>query len=326
MKLIILILFFNLFVYKLFGQNPNENYFNNICNAELALCDSNWSSSLCFYKKAFNEKKLDSYSFDLHNAIVCASLTNKVKDAKKFAKMLILKGCDSAYFNKKCFEKLRTYKSWSRTIKSLPIKQPNKKNTNLATIIDSLYTKDQSRDENRKSYFSSNAKFLKKEIEFNSYPSEAVIGIKIENNRFIDKTSFMLYHYKSYHRSDDIDSLLFISVKKGDMHPVYFAWLPFKKAIYNYSIKENNALLVIGTELYEANPRTAHLVEINKKRKEIYLPEFDHFKKITKFYLKDRRFVYPVDGRIIIIESFADETSKERLLKEYKLVGTYNTN
>lgn len=322
------LLIFSLQIHVAFCQNSYTKYFSYVNKAELALCDSNWSVSLYNYKKAFDQKKMESYSFDIHNAIVCSILLNKMKDANKFAKILILKGCDTVYFNKNCFAKLRESKGWIKFIGNYSKQnyRHQKNNIHLAAIVDSLYVIDQEKKESRKSFFVSNAKLLKKEIELSHYPSESVIGIRSENNRFIDKAAFILFHYKSYYRNEiDIDSLLFSRVKKGEMHPSYFAWLPFKKANYYYSINENNALLIIGNELYEVNPNYKQLLEINKKRNDINLPDLDSFKKITKFYLKDRRFVYPVDGRIMIIESFTDENSKKSLLKEYKEIGKYQS-
>ncbi len=316
--LLIMISVYNILI----SQNTNA-YMEYVNEAELALSDSNWNKALSMYSKAISIKKNNSFSTDIHNALVCAVILNRYKSALAFSKMLVIKGCSLDYFDKDVFIEFKESKEWRRLLKKeLALKDLHNKSINIAikNIIDSMYLIDQDKSIiDKKNIFNENALRLKEIIELNGYPSENITGVHLEHNKFfIDKVSVMIYHLLSYARDDiSLMPLLYEKAKAGEIHPCYFAWLPFKEKKYQVSISGNNVLTIVDSSIYVYTPQIRQLKEYNKHRKEINLPDLETFKKITLFYYKDKRFIYPVDGRITKID-FANEGSKISYLKDYK--------
>ena len=300
-------------------------YYKYVTQAELSLCDSNWITALSFYHKAIDKRKYNSYSFDVHNALVCCVLLKKNKEALVFAEILVVKGCDKEYFAKECFYKFNETQEYSTLLQKMPslMKLRSKsKNFDIAATIDSLYSIDQDNNiANRNAVFLSNAIKLREIIKENGYPSENITGIYLEHQRFfVDRVSTMLFHLLSYNRDDiGLIPLLYDKTLKGQFHPAFFTWLPFKEKKYRYGLNGNNILTIVDNEIYICNPNISQLLEYNKRREEICLPDFNTFKKITTFYYKDKRFLHPIDGRINIID-FANEESKLTYLKGYKKI------
>ena len=68
--------------------------------------------------------------------------------SQKIIEILVVKGCDTSYFNKPCFVGIIKHQIWNNMLKKLPkliAFRKNNLNEELRKVIDSLYVIDQNK-------------------------------------------------------------------------------------------------------------------------------------------------------------------------------------
>ena len=78
-----------------------EKYYSLVNRAEISITESKFKDALHFYEEASKIKTL--FSYDAHNALLCAIETNNVKKAISYAKLLLQKGVPVPYFYQQKF-------------------------------------------------------------------------------------------------------------------------------------------------------------------------------------------------------------------------------
>jgi hypothetical protein len=97
-----------------------QNYNSLINQAEVAICDSNYSIAFEHYTKAFD---LLEYPFaqDIYNASICSIMIRDFQSTLQLSQRLVLKGCELEFFYKSSYKEFRKDKiKWSLFIKKYP--------------------------------------------------------------------------------------------------------------------------------------------------------------------------------------------------------------
>lgn len=287
---------------SLFAQKSNDqirHYYELVNKAELSITDKLYRESLDYYEEASKIKNL--FSYDAHNALMCAMETGLYKDAIRYAEILIKKGAPVSFFNQQKFRKLGGSEEWERFLSGANKIKPEI-NIPLRKKIDSLIILDQKYRGDNLKYGDSISivdSFIRLEI-YNilyqySYPSEDITGIWMHTDSTFYLSApldILLVHAMKYDATG-LTPVLLNAVHQGHMHPLKFVRLATHTLDqkYMYSCNGNNQVVYIQVEKEIFTCCCEKEEEINKNRKKIYLESTSELKKKIEFNYKfDKRF------------------------------------
>lgn len=276
--------------------------------AKEALIDENPQKAAIYYDSLYNNFNF-MYAYDCFTALKVAVKNNDSLKAKKFLLKSIemgvpVKMIDNNYFISKNL-KFNLWKNVSQNcIDSLRSIYENRIDYEMIAKIDSMAMLDQTATKkvNKSNLYNSkwrkqvtkNAKLLKEIVKSYGMPEEKLLGIEekynksgkiVENNEPNRGASYIfLIHYFS-NPVDDLyewKNLLLTEVKKGNLQPYQFGAIC--DFIAKYSIKGD----ITGKDgkfysVWHYDPKPVRINEVNKRREELGLPNFNYNLKYEKY-------------------------------------------
>ena len=270
-------------------------YHQHIRSAEQCLMAGDDDKGFDFYEKALD----DTSVFFLYDFLAPLQLLVRDHNDSVFSNFLMKMPLDQSDQNK-LFEWLEKHQAehWDESWKNLMNNTNYKVNQNdseLASLIDSIYQKDQ---EDRTKVYDKWPLFRIKAmrewdensherialfmqyIRTNGFPNDLVMGL---DARFMyhRKMLTVFYHYpQTYHKyKSDLNSWL----SAGQLHPRHYAWIVDfsfkhadkmsrqKKSFYQYG------MFVLAYSKFGANLDNEEIIQsVNQNRKKIQLPSIEH--------------------------------------------------
>lgn len=302
-----------------------RKYYSLVNQAELHITDRAYPEALTCYLKASKIKKL--FSYDAHNALLCAVETSRFATAIRYAEILIRKGVPLVFFHQRKFVRLTQSPEWQAfTAKGAGQITAN---TDLRKKIDDLIVLDQK-------YRGDNLKYADSlvivdsviRLELNQimaqygYPSEDLTGLWMHSDStfFLRNPLDILLLHAMKDNADDLVGPLLHSVEKGDMHPLKFVMLSAyisKPNNYNYSCNGNNQVVYmqVANEIFTCCCELEKQIDANRNK--IYLePVSDLKKKIEYGFRQDRRFKLNISYSTSYLSYAVDMEAKRKQLQK----------
>jgi len=295
-----------------------EQYHEFINEAELNICDNNYSKALENYYKAFSFIK-SPFPLDLYHVVLLNTYMNKNKDALKYSRNLVKLGVNLKFFNQKPLNKLKSDLSeWNKFIKDYNLLHKFYKdniNFKLKKQIVRLNISDQKNycniDINTGTIPLINIQDTVFEKCYNiikkfGYPNHDLIGINIKNDTdIIDSPEIVIFrHYfqESYRNLNELSSLLLKEVYKGKLKPIHFMiWDEFKYEPYPHYGSEILNKTNKGYYIKNLKLNEKEINRYNNNRKKIFMYSYnDELKKLI-FMQKFRKlkFKFPQYNTVI---------------------------
>jgi len=309
-------------------------YFDLVNKAELAICDSNYSTASKMYEKAFALPQSYSYSKDLQNYAVVSCLLNQLSKAKKCLSVLSARGCDSSWLYS--LAGVESFKEKLKAAKEFKGKLIRDNIVKIDTVkknyFDSLYKADQYYRGKPNAYVDFKdsiyerdrqlALELERYLGTNELPAEWETGNS--KNNFVLPSYWALIRHNMYNGQQTVNFSNYLrqALTGKRIHP-YIATALIENSIGNLNEFRNDIVSIYiydSAKVYLTAKRTGdpQLSEfpgveycisflaidtnkvraINSRRSEAGLEPLEDYKKKVAFSLKDRRFLFGFIGGI----------------------------
>lgn len=272
-------------------------YFSN--KAELLIAQERYQAAVMQYDSAFAywEKP---FAADYRNALQCAVIGDNMEKGYRYARALMLLGCDIDFFRKQArLKKFRASKAWRQLIDEYAeLRQAylERCNWQLRSKLEQLKGRDQYWRNQDPTYTIFPDSTYKEDKEImkdllsclkDGYPTEWEIGVFISRDTVLesDPISILLYHNyvsdETYKEGPDLTEQLLGCVKSGQLHPEVFASLHDRSG--GYRVMEgygyDSFVYLIKGKYYTEKRSAAQINSMEQLRSEIWLDSLEEMKE-----------------------------------------------
>lgn len=272
-------------------------YFSN--KAELLIAQERYQEAVMQYDSAFAcwEKP---FAADYRNALQCAVTVDNMEKGYRYARALMLLGCDIDFFRKQArLKKFRASKAWRQLIDEYTkLRQAylERCNWQLRSKLEQLRGRDQYWRNQDPTYTICPDSTYKEDKEImkdllsslrDGYPTVWEIGVFISRDTVLesDPISILLLHNyvsdETYKEGPDLTVQLLGYVKSGQMHPEVFASLNDRSG--EYRVMEGygyeSFVYLIKGKYYTEKRSAAQINSMEELRREIWLDSLEEMKE-----------------------------------------------
>lgn len=269
----------------------DSNYLQWIENAETHIIEAEWPKALAAYEQAF-QLETETTAIHLSNALHVASRMEAYESAYKYAKQLVLLGCELDFFvyqtNLKPFTHSKPFLQLCKEYPGLRQTFIQQCNWALRSSIQSLFARDQywrHRDPNysvlRDSIFAEDDKIMASLIPMLEHQkvNEHSVGVFIRQDTIIDDSPLVVVLLHNYTNADhykdgyNLTALLLNCIQTKNISADAFAFLNDSSS--GFKIKKgfarNGVLWLEKDNLYQEKLNNEQLEQINDLRQKLHL-------------------------------------------------------